>query len=51
VVQLRRLRTLGCEYGQGFLFSPPVSEEAIPALLSNWSPSAVALLADRVEIE
>jgi EAL domain-containing protein (putative c-di-GMP-specific phosphodiesterase class I) len=51
VVQLRCLRTLGCEYGQGFLFSRPVSEEAIPALLLNWSPSAVALLGDRLEIE
>ncbi len=51
MVQLRRLRTLGCEYGQGFLFSRPVSEEAIPALLANWSPSSIALLADRVEIE
>ena len=51
VGQLRRLRTLGCEYGQGFLFSPPLGEEAAPGLLSSWSPSAVAVLADRLGIE
>ncbi|MGH9900715.1 MAG: putative bifunctional diguanylate cyclase/phosphodiesterase [Pyrinomonadaceae bacterium] len=33
--QLAYLRALGCEYGQGYLFSKPVSEEAARALLSD----------------
>ena len=49
-IQLQRLRTLGCEYGQGFLFSRPVSAQAAPQLLSNWSPSAVAVLPERLEV-
>jgi diguanylate cyclase (GGDEF)-like protein/PAS domain S-box-containing protein len=31
--QLRRLQALGCDLGQGFLFSQPLPPEAIPALL------------------
>ncbi len=31
--QLVYLRDLGCEYGQGYLFSPPVDAEAIETLL------------------
>ena len=34
-VQLRRLRTLGCEYGQGYLFSRPLSGEATRALIAG----------------
>jgi diguanylate cyclase (GGDEF)-like protein/PAS domain S-box-containing protein len=43
--QVRRLRALGCEYGQGFLFSRPVSAERIEALLADWSPARGALVA------
>jgi diguanylate cyclase (GGDEF)-like protein len=46
--QLQRLRTLGCEYGQGFLFSPPLATEDAQLLLASWRPSDVAALGDRV---
>jgi diguanylate cyclase (GGDEF)-like protein/PAS domain S-box-containing protein len=46
--QLRRLRTLGCEYGQGFLFSEPLSSDGIRTLLLGWSPAWAAGLGDRV---
>jgi len=36
--QLERLRRLGCEYGQGFLFSRPMSPEDAEATLATWSP-------------
>jgi diguanylate cyclase (GGDEF)-like protein/PAS domain S-box-containing protein len=36
--QLRRLRALGCEYGQGFLFSRPLTAEDIPSLFADWAP-------------
>ena len=39
-VQLRRLRTLGCEYGQGYLFSRPLPPDAIRELLADWSVAA-----------
>jgi diguanylate cyclase (GGDEF)-like protein len=45
--QLQRLRTLGCEYGQGFLFSPPLSVQDSEVLLSGWRPDDVAALGDR----
>lgn len=34
--QLRRLRRLGCDYGQGFLFSQALTAEAIPSLFADW---------------
>jgi EAL domain-containing protein (putative c-di-GMP-specific phosphodiesterase class I) len=46
--QLRRLRTLGCEYGQGFLFSRPLDAALTRQLLSSWSPADVAMLGDHV---
>jgi diguanylate cyclase (GGDEF)-like protein len=45
--QLRRLRTLGCEYGQGYLFSHPLSAEATQTLLTSWSPELAAARGDR----
>jgi diguanylate cyclase (GGDEF)-like protein/PAS domain S-box-containing protein len=45
--QLQRLRTLGCEYGQGFLFSPPLSVQDSEVLLSGWRPDDIAALGDR----
>ena len=35
--QLQRLRSLGCEYGQGFLFSSPVPRQAAETLMRSWS--------------
>jgi EAL domain-containing protein (putative c-di-GMP-specific phosphodiesterase class I) len=35
VSQLQRLRTLGCEYGQGFLFSAPLSAAETETLLMS----------------
>jgi hypothetical protein len=32
---------LGCQYGQGFLFSEPLSSEDIGLWLSAWSPDQV----------
>lgn len=34
-VQLAQIRTLGCEYGQGYFFSKPLDSEAATALLSQ----------------
>jgi diguanylate cyclase (GGDEF)-like protein/PAS domain S-box-containing protein len=48
VAQLKRLRTLGCEYGQGFLFSRPVGDEQTRALLSGWAPAEAAVLGDHI---
>jgi diguanylate cyclase (GGDEF)-like protein/PAS domain S-box-containing protein len=42
--QLRRLRSLGCEYGQGFLFSQPLSADRTEMLLAGWSPETAAAL-------
>jgi diguanylate cyclase (GGDEF)-like protein len=36
--QLRRLRALGCEFGQGHLFSPALGADAAGALLAGWDP-------------
>ncbi len=46
--QLQRLRTLGCEYGQGFLFSPPLAVDEAQVLLASWSTGEIAALGDRV---
>jgi diguanylate cyclase (GGDEF)-like protein/PAS domain S-box-containing protein len=46
--QLRRLRSLGCEYGQGFLFSAPLSAADAQSLLAGWDAERVAALGDRV---
>jgi diguanylate cyclase (GGDEF)-like protein/PAS domain S-box-containing protein len=39
--QLERLCELGCEYGQGYLFSPAVSAEDMGAWLKRWNPANV----------
>jgi diguanylate cyclase (GGDEF)-like protein/PAS domain S-box-containing protein len=46
-IQLQRLRTLGCEYGQGFLFARPLSAEATHRLIAGWSDARAAGLGDR----
>jgi EAL domain-containing protein (putative c-di-GMP-specific phosphodiesterase class I) len=43
--QLRHLRSLGCEYGQGYLFSPARSERMMRDLLQEWDPEHVLELA------
>ncbi|HEX3689613.1 MAG TPA: EAL domain-containing protein [Solirubrobacteraceae bacterium] len=42
--QLRRLCSLGCEFGQGHIFSPAVSSADMAALLGRWSPPEIVEL-------
>jgi len=42
--QLRRLRSLGCEFGQGYLFSKALSAQDTRELLESWSPSDIISL-------
>jgi EAL domain-containing protein (putative c-di-GMP-specific phosphodiesterase class I) len=42
--QLRRLRALGCEFGQGHLFSPALSAADTAALLDRWRPADIVAL-------
>ena len=42
--QLRHLRALGCEFGQGFLFSRALDATATRELLESWSPDAILAL-------
>jgi hypothetical protein len=41
---LRRLHALGCEFGQGHLFSPARSAQDTAALLARWEPDEVVAL-------
>jgi diguanylate cyclase (GGDEF)-like protein len=42
--QLNDLGRLGCEYGQGYLYSRPQDAEATEALLRRWDPLALRAL-------
>ncbi len=42
--QLRRLRSLGCEFGQGHLFSAALSAGDMATLLARWSPAEIVEL-------
>ncbi|HTU94920.1 MAG TPA: EAL domain-containing protein [Solirubrobacteraceae bacterium] len=42
--QLRRLRALGCEFGQGHLFSPALNTTDMADLLARWSPGEIVAL-------
>jgi diguanylate cyclase (GGDEF)-like protein/PAS domain S-box-containing protein len=42
--QLRRLRSLGCDFGQGHLFSPALSAPDSRALLKRWKPATIVAL-------
>ena len=42
--QLRHLRQLGCEFGQGYLFSPALDASATRSLLESWSPGEILSL-------
>jgi diguanylate cyclase (GGDEF)-like protein/PAS domain S-box-containing protein len=46
--QLRRLRSLGCDHGQGYLFSKPVSAQQTEMMLTGWSPDQVTGLDKRL---
>lgn len=46
--QLELLRSLKCEYGQGYLFSRPVGAEDATAMVSNSSASPSVLSVDKV---
>jgi diguanylate cyclase (GGDEF)-like protein/PAS domain S-box-containing protein len=46
--QLRRLRSLGCEFGQGYLFSKALSAADTRLLLESWSPSEIVALGSPV---
>jgi diguanylate cyclase (GGDEF)-like protein/PAS domain S-box-containing protein len=39
--QLERLCSLGCDYGQGYLFSPAASAEDMGAWLKHWTPGEI----------
>lgn len=43
--QLERLRALGCEYAQGYLFSRPLAADAIPDFVRAWQPEYATLRA------
>jgi diguanylate cyclase (GGDEF)-like protein/PAS domain S-box-containing protein len=42
--QRDRLASLGCDYGQGFLFSEPLAADQMESLLMTWSPPAATPL-------
>ena len=42
--QLRHLSALGCEFGQGYLFSPALNAQRMRELLESWSPQEVLQL-------
>jgi diguanylate cyclase (GGDEF)-like protein/PAS domain S-box-containing protein len=44
--QLRHLRSLGCEFGQGYLFSEALNAVDSRSLLENWSPAKALALSD-----
>ena len=42
--QLRHLRELGCEFGQGYLFSPALDAAGTRSLLESWCPDDILAL-------
>jgi diguanylate cyclase (GGDEF)-like protein len=46
--ELERVIALGCDYGQGFLFSEPLPANGIEALLTSWNPASRSVSADRL---
>jgi diguanylate cyclase (GGDEF)-like protein/PAS domain S-box-containing protein len=41
VEQLQHLRSLGCEFGQGYLFSRALDADGMRALLETWNPDEI----------
>ena len=39
--QARRLRELGCDHAQGYLYAKPMAASQIPDLLARWSAMVV----------
>ena len=50
VVQLSRLRAMGCRLGQGFLLSRPVAPHRVDALLAAPAPLPDAALWDAIDL-
>jgi diguanylate cyclase (GGDEF)-like protein/PAS domain S-box-containing protein len=48
--QLRRLRKLGCVFGQGYCISKPIASSEVRAFISTWSATALPGLADPVGV-
>jgi EAL domain-containing protein (putative c-di-GMP-specific phosphodiesterase class I) len=48
--QLKRLQVLGCEYGQGYLFSRPLELEVAHELLATWSPRRSVAFGDHLSL-
>jgi diguanylate cyclase (GGDEF)-like protein len=42
--ELRRLSTMGCDWGQGFLFARPMERRSLEDRLASWSRSSHSLL-------
>lgn len=42
-----KLRQLGCDYAQGFLFSRPTASENVPALIQSWKENSAIISLDR----
>jgi EAL domain-containing protein (putative c-di-GMP-specific phosphodiesterase class I) len=41
--QLNQLKTLGCDFGQGYLFSQPVEAQRATELIASVNPSPLRL--------
>lgn len=48
--QARRLRDLGCDHAQGFLYAKPMAASQIPDLVSRWSSMLVRPRSDKAAI-
>jgi len=40
--QLALLRSIGCEYGQGYLFAKPTDTESLESIIAEWPPVHIA---------
>lgn len=49
--QLEQLQSLGCEFGQGYLFSPPVSAAVAEQLLIAQQPLCEAIFSEAVPVK
>jgi EAL domain-containing protein (putative c-di-GMP-specific phosphodiesterase class I) len=42
--QAAKLRALGCEYGQGYLFAEPTDASSFERLMADWDARSMALI-------